>query len=196
MNNAAAAVAVAVAVAAAAAVARFAAATATVIGLLLALPQAFAAEPASAQNSGSNSNSHSNSSSRNPHRLDDSRSHPAADNVKMQWLPQNSSEPNAGMQTTVRVNIHIDTTEWQGRSGRVYMVLPRDQAGSTVEAEWTTNGRLLPGRLASGERSLVYAGRIDGPALQDEMQVRLRTAPDWQSETRRLNFYFEIDVLD
>ena len=179
MNNAAAAV-------------RFTAAAATAIALLLALPLAIAAEPANDQNSASASHS----SGRNPHRLDDSRSRPAADNVQMQWLPQNSSEPNAGMQTTVRVNIHIDTTEWQGRSGRVYMVLPRDQAGSTVEAEWTTNGRLLPGRLASGERSLVYAGRIDGTSLQDEMQVRLRTAPDWQSNSRRLNFYFEIDVLD
>jgi hypothetical protein len=28
------------------------------------------------------------------------------------------------------------------------------------------------------------------------MQVRLRTAPDWQSNTRRLNFYFEFDLLD
>ena len=174
----------------AAAAARLTAAAATTVGLFFALPLAVVAEPTSAQNSSSHS------SNRNPHRLDDSRSRPAADNVQMQWLPQNSSEPNAGMQTTVRVNIHIDTTEWQGRSGRVYMVLPRDQAGSTVEAEWTTNGRLLPGRLASGERSLVYAGRIDGTSLQDEMQVRLRTAPDWQSNSRRLNFYFEIDVLD
>jgi hypothetical protein len=132
----------------------------------------------------------------NPHRLDDSRSHPATDSAQMQWLPQNSGDPDAGMQTSVRVSIHIDTKAWKGRSGRVYMVLPRDQAGSTVEAEWTTQGRLLPGRLLSGERSLVYAGRIDGESLQDEMQVRLRTAPDWQSNTRRLNFYFEFDLLD
>ena len=134
------------------------------------------------------------SSGHNPHRLDDSRSHPAADNVQMQWLPQNAGEPNAGMQTTVRVTIYIDTAEWKDRSGRVYMVLPRDQAGSTVEAEWSTSGKLLPGRLTSGERSLVYAGRIDGDSLQDEMLLRLRTAPDWQSNSRRLNFYFEIDV--
>ncbi|HEY9096091.1 MAG TPA: hypothetical protein VIN35_10125 [Hydrogenophaga sp.] len=130
------------------------------------------------------------------HRLDDSRSHPASDNVQMEWLPQNRSDPSAGMQATVRVNIDIDTAEWQGRTGRIYMVLPRDQAGSAVQADWTTQGKLRPGRLLSGERSLVYAGRIDSPRLRDELLVRLRTAPDWQSNSRRLNFYFEIDVLD
>ena len=63
-----------------------------------------------------------------------------------------------------------------------------------MEAEWTTNGTLLPGRLVSGERTLVYAGRITGTTLQDQMQVRLRSAPDWQSSSRRLNFYFELVV--
>ena len=169
-----------------AAAVRFTATAATAIALSLAI----AAEPANAQSSVSAGHS----SGRNPHRLDDSRSHPAADNVQMQWLPQNASDASAGMQTTVRVSIYIDTAEWKERSGRVYMVLPRDQAGSTVEAEWTTNGTLLPGRLVSGERSLVFAGRISGDSLQDEMQVTLRTAPDWQSSSRRLNFYFEIDA--
>ncbi|MEZ5701070.1 MAG: hypothetical protein R3E42_02540 [Burkholderiaceae bacterium] len=132
----------------------------------------------------------------NLHRLDDSRSHPASDNLQMEWLPQNRSDPGAGMQASVRVNIDIDTADWQGRTGRIYMVLPRDQAGSSVQADWTTQGKLRSGRLVSGERTMVYAGRIDSPRLRDEMLVRLRTAPDWQSNSRRLNFYFEIDVLD
>lgn len=130
----------------------------------------------------------------NPHRLDDSRSQTVPENAQMQWLPQNRSQQNAGMQASVRVNIYIDTAEWKGRTGQVYMVLPQDQSGSSMEAEWTTNGTLLPGRLVSGERTLVYAGRIGGDSLQDQMQVRLRSGPDWLSQNRRLNFYFEIDV--
>ena len=129
----------------------------------------------------------------NPHRLDDSLSHTVPANAQMQWRPQTSAEPNAGVQASVRVNVRIDTREWVGRTGRVYMVLPRDEA-SSMEAEWTTNGTLLPGRLVSGERALVFAGRITGTTLQDQMQVRLRSAPDWQSSSRRLNFYFELDV--
>ncbi|MCY1563018.1 hypothetical protein D9M68_1004940 [compost metagenome] len=73
------------------------------------------------------------------------------------------------------------------------MVLPRDQA-SNIEAVWTTQGRLQPGRLVSGERTLVYAGQLPGTTLEDQLQVRLRSGPDWLSSSRRLNFHFELDV--
>ena len=73
------------------------------------------------------------------------------------------------------------------------MVLPRDES-STVEAVWTTQGRLTAGRLVSGERTLVYAGAIPGATLEDQMQVRLRSNADWSSNSRRLNFYFEFDA--
>lgn len=129
----------------------------------------------------------------NPHRLDDSLSHTVPASAQMAWRPQTSADPNAGVEAWVRVNIRIDTAKWAGRTGNIYMVLPRDQS-SSMEAEWTTNGTLRAGRLVSGERALVYTGRIPGNTLQDQMQVRLRSAPDWQSTTRRLNFYFELDV--
>ncbi|RJP63641.1 MAG: hypothetical protein C4535_18760 [Comamonadaceae bacterium] len=130
----------------------------------------------------------------NPHRLDDSLSHTVPPNVQMQWLPLTPGQSFAGgMEAWLRVNIRIDTRNWVGRSGRVYMVLPRDQA-SNVEAVWTTQGRLQPGRLVSGERTLVFAGQISSPTLEDQFQVRLRSNPDWQSNTRRLNFHFELDV--
>ena len=130
----------------------------------------------------------------NPHRLDDSLSHTVPPNVQMQWLPVARGPSSAsGMEAWVRVNIRIDTRDWVGRNGRVYMVLPRDDA-SSFEAVWTTQGRLQAGRLVSGERALVYAGTIPGPALEDQMQVRLRSNADWTSNNRRLNFHFELDV--
>lgn len=130
----------------------------------------------------------------NPHRLDDSLSHTVPPNVQMQWLPIAQGQPyGGGMEAWVRVNVRIDTRAWIGRSGRIYMALPRDQA-SSIEATWTTQGRLQAGRLVSGERALVYAGAITGPTLEDQIQVRLRSLPDWQSNTRRLNFHFELDV--
>lgn len=130
----------------------------------------------------------------NPHRLDDSLSHTVPPNVQMQWLPLRSGQPFAGgMEAWLRVNIRIDTRHWIGRTGRIYMVLPRDQA-SNIEAVWSTQGRLQPGRLVSGERALVFAGAIPGATLEDQMQVRLRSNADWQSHSRRLNFHFELDV--
>lgn len=129
----------------------------------------------------------------NPHRLDDSQSHTVPPNVQMQWLPMVRGQSASGMEAWVRVNIRIDTREWVGRSGRIYMVLPRDQT-SNIEAVWTTQGRLLAGSLVSGERSLVFAGTIPGAALEDQLQVRLRSNADWSSNSRRLNFHFELDV--
>jgi hypothetical protein len=129
----------------------------------------------------------------NPHRLDDSQSHTVPPNVQMQWLPMVRGQSASGMEAWVRVNIRIDTREWIGRSGRIYMVLPRDQT-SNIEAVWTTQGRLLAGSLVSGERSLVFAGTIPGATLEDQLQVRLRSNADWSSNSRRLNFHFELDV--
>lgn len=130
----------------------------------------------------------------NPHRLDDSLSHTVPPNVQMQWLPIAPGQPyGGGMEAWVRVNVRIDTRAWMGRSGRIYMALPRDQA-SSIEATWITQGRLQAGRLVSGERALVYAGAITSPTLEDQMQVRLRSLADWQSNSRRLNFHFELDV--
>lgn len=130
----------------------------------------------------------------NPYRLDDSLSHTVPPSVQMQWRPMPPGQSDAGgMEAWLRVNVRINTRDWVGRSGRVYMVLPRDQA-STIEAVWTTQGRLQPGRLVSGERTLVYAGQLPGATLDDQLLVRLRSGPDWQSSSRRLNFHFELDV--
>ena len=130
----------------------------------------------------------------NPQRLDDSGSHTVPPNVQMQWRPlppSGGAEP--GMEAWVRVNLRIDTRQWVGRSGRIYMVLPRDQA-SSIEAVWTTQGRLLPGRLVSGDRTLVHTGTIHTATLEDQLLVRLRSGADWQGNSRRLNFHFELDA--
>lgn len=127
------------------------------------------------------------------YRLDDSLSHTVPANAQMQWRPISASEPGAGMEAWVRVNIHIDTREWAGRSGRIYMVMEPD-AGRAIEAVWTTLGRLLPGRLTPGERSLVFAGTVAGESLQDQLQLRVRSGADWTSAQRRLQFHFEIDT--
>lgn len=130
----------------------------------------------------------------NPHRLDDSGSHTVPPQAQMQWRPLSArGGGDPGMEAWLRVNLRIATADWAGRSGRLYMVLPRDEL-STVEAVWTTQGRLLPGRLVSGERSLVYAGVLPGPWLEEQIAVRLRTGSDWQGSNRRLNFHFEFDA--
>lgn len=126
-------------------------------------------------------------------RLEDPLSHTVPPTAQMEWLPQTPGDRDGGMETWVRVNVQIQTHEWVGRVGRIYMVLPRDEA-STIEAVWTANGPLRSGRLVSGERALVWAGTLRSDSLDDQLQVRLRSGPDWQSASRRLNFHFELDT--
>lgn len=127
------------------------------------------------------------------HRLEDPLSNTVPPAAQMAWLPQTPGQRDSGMEAWIRVNVQIDTRAWVGRSGRIYMVLPRDQA-STIEAVWTANGPLRSGRLVSGERALVWAGTLADATLRDQLQLRLRSGPDWQSASRRLNFHFELDT--
>lgn len=128
------------------------------------------------------------------HRLDDALTHTVPPHVQMQWRPlQAAADGSGAVEAWVRVNVRLDTRAFVQRSGRVYLALERDQS-SPVEAVWTSQGRLQPGRVVSGERTLVFAGVIPGATLDDQLNMRLRAQTDWQSDQRRLNFHFEFDA--
>lgn len=127
-------------------------------------------------------------------RLDDSLTHTVPPNVQMQWRPlQAAADGSGAVEAWVRVNVRLDTRAVVQRSGRVYLVLERDQS-SPVEAVWSSQGRLQAGRVVSGERTLVFVGVIPGATLDDQLNMRLRAQTDWQSDQRRLNFHFEFDA--
>ena len=127
-------------------------------------------------------------------RLDDSGSTALQPSVQMQWRSATPKSPNRPeTEARVQVQIRINTVTHAGQRGRIYMVLPLD-SGPSIEAEWQTQGRLLPGRLRSGERTLVFAGTVPGPSLEDLITIRVRSDSDWPASSRRLNFHFELDT--
>ncbi|MCW5591188.1 MAG: hypothetical protein KIS74_03730 [Burkholderiales bacterium] len=127
-------------------------------------------------------------------RLEDPASQVFPPNAHWEWAPGSLRTGINTVHMNLRVEVRIDTRAWAGRQGRIYMVLPVD-AGGPVTAEWTTQGRLLGGRLVSGERALVYSGAIPGPALEDTLRVHLATdARQMTTETQRLAFHFELDT--
>lgn len=129
-----------------------------------------------------------------PLRLDDSLTHTVPPNVQMQWRPMPTARDGSGdVEAWVRVNVRIDTRPIVNRSGRVYLVLERDES-SVIEAVWTSQGRLQAGRVVSGERTLVHSGPIAGPTLEDQFLMRLRSQADWLKSSRRLQFHFEFDA--
>lgn len=126
-------------------------------------------------------------------RLDDSGSFALQPTVQMQWRSAMPRTLGPATEARVQVQIRIDTRAYVGKQGNIYMVLPLDP-GPQLSAEWQTQGRLLPGRVISGQRTLVYAGPITTVTLEDQLTVLFRSEADWQGSTRRLSFHFELDT--
>lgn len=127
-------------------------------------------------------------------RIDDSATIPAESNAVMRWrsfAPSRSGDNTAEGSTTVQVRLNL--APWLKRTGRVFLVLPEQPPGQ-VTARWTTQGRLLPGQLVTGQRALVYAGPITTPHLEETLVLRLETDGTRLASSFRLNFHFEIDV--
>lgn len=123
-------------------------------------------------------------------RLDDSASQVLSGLVRMKW---EHPAPGAGdaLVGQVTVLVRIDTSAQQGRSGRIFHVL-KGQA-TPVEASWTTRGVLLPGQVKDGERTLVYAGPITSPMMEDTFVLTIRADANLLSKPEQLEFHFEFE---
>ena len=127
-------------------------------------------------------------------RVDDSLSLPSETNTTMKWrsLAPNRVAGNAVEGTNI-VTVRLNLAPWLNRTGKVYMALPEQPIGP-VTADWTTQGKLLPGTLQSGNRTLVFAGPIRTSLLEDTIVLRLTADGQRLRAPQRLQFYFEIDL--
>jgi len=129
------------------------------------------------------------------YRVDDSATIPQEASATLRWRQlapgRRSVENTVEGGTTVQVRLNL--APWMKRNGRVFLVLPEQPLGR-VTVHWSTQGRLLPGQLVSGQRALVYAGPILSPMLEETFALRIETDGTRLSSTHRLNFHFEIDV--
>ena len=119
---------------------------------------------------------------------------PQESTAPMRWrqiAPSRGGDNAIEGSTTVHVRLNL--APWQNRNGRLFLVLPQ-QPLVEIHASWTTQGRLLPGRLKSGERQLVYNGPITSPVLEDTLVLILETDGTRLSSALRLQFHFEVDV--
>lgn len=97
------------------------------------------------------------------------------------------------IEANATVSVHLNLGPWLNRNGRVYLALPQQSIG-VVNVEWSTQGKLLPGTLQSGQRTLVYAGPIRSTVLDDNLTVRVVADGRRVLLPQRLQFHFEIDV--
>ncbi len=126
--------------------------------------------------------------------VDDSASQVLGGNVRLKpdALPARGA-PMYRVAGEMAVLVRLDLSPWQGRRGRIYMRLP-EQSNAAITATWTTRGRLLPGVLRAGERTLVYAGPIGDARLEDTLRLRIDADGRTLPSSGLLTFSFEIDL--
>ncbi len=128
------------------------------------------------------------------YRVDDSATIPLESNAVLRWrqvVPSRTMDNTVEGSTAVQVRLNL--APWLKRSGRVFLVLPEQPPGR-INVRWTTQGRLLPGQLASGQRALVYSGPINAPVLDETLALRIETDGTRLAAAYRIAFHFEIDV--
>ena len=125
--------------------------------------------------------------------IDDSGTLPYDTPLVMHWqqlLPRRPVNNTLTGTTTIRVRLNVGP--WLHRTGRIYLMVPAQQLGS-LAASWTTQGRLLAGRITSGSRTLVYAGAITTPFIEDVLQLTLNVDARQMQQLSHINFQFQMD---
>ncbi|WP_225207324.1 hypothetical protein [Novosphingobium huizhouense] len=149
------------------------------------------AAPARAQTSAAPASATATASA--PMRVDDTGTFVLNPYLEMKWLPKPGNSGSRIVEAGTKVSVQLNLAPYIGRTGRIYMVLPRG-TGTSVRAIWTSGGKLLPGQLLSGERALVYNGAVRGPLLTDLLDLRLQVDSTRLVQPQALAFGFEIEV--
>jgi hypothetical protein len=125
--------------------------------------------------------------------IDDSGTLPYDAPLVLHWQQLSPRRPvNNRMTGTLTLRVKLNVAPWLRRPGRIYLVLPAQQPGA-MSATWSTQGRLLAGRVSSGTRSLVYSGSITTPFIEDVLQLTLEVDGTQMRQLYHVNFRFEMD---
>lgn len=125
--------------------------------------------------------------------IDDSGTLPNDAGLALRWQQASPRGPNANLMVgTLALRVRLNVSPWLRRTGHIYLVLPAQQPGA-MNATWTTQGRLLPGTVNNGGRTLVYAGPITTPFIEDNVQLTINVDGRRMSQMYRVNFRFEMD---
>jgi hypothetical protein len=126
--------------------------------------------------------------------LDDSGTQALEPAVALHWqsiAPGRSGNSNQMLGTsTFRVRVNV--ASWLKRNVRVYLLLPMQQPGP-LRVSWTTQGKLLPGQVQSGNRVPVYSGLITRPYLEDEVTFQFSVNGVLIKRAFPVNFQFVMD---
>lgn len=125
--------------------------------------------------------------------IDDSGTLPNDAPLTLTWQQPSPRAPiNNHLTGTLSIRVRLNVAPWLRRTGRIYLRLPTQPPGA-MTASWTTQGRLLPGQLSAGNRTLVYTGPITTPFIEDVVQLTLNVDASQMEQLYHVNFTFEMD---
>jgi hypothetical protein len=127
-------------------------------------------------------------------RVDDSGTIVNQPVVAMRWrIPVPSRAQDHNVDANIRVALRLNTAPFLNQPVRLFMGLA-PVTGDPVSATWRTQGRLLPGTVRSGGRTLIYSGVVTASRLEETIDVTLTTDGRNLATTENLQFYFEVDL--
>ena len=94
---------------------------------------------------------------------------------------------------SLKVAVRLDLTRWLNQPIRLYMALA-PSTSDAVYARWTTQGRLLPGDIRTGNRTLIFNDVVRAVSLEETIMLVLKTDGRTLVTPLELKFYFEIDA--
>jgi hypothetical protein len=128
-------------------------------------------------------------------RVDDSGTRVSAPLVPMRWrtlVPGRGSDNTAEGQ--LQVALRLNVLPWINQRGRIYMTLAPAPSGDTIRATWRTQGRLLPGSLQSGGRTVIYEGALPSPTIEETIELIITADGRGLTAPQALQFSFEIET--
>lgn len=128
------------------------------------------------------------------YRVDDTGTFVSQPVTPMRWrqlAPGRSGDHT--MEGRMSVALRLNLSSWVNRPARIYLALaPTD--GEQLMAAWRTQGRLLPGTVRGGGRTLVFEGVVRESFLQENIVIDLTVDGRKLERAQTLQFFFEIEV--
>jgi len=127
-------------------------------------------------------------------RVDDSGTVVTQGVVPMRWkqlVPGRGADNS--VEASVRVALRLNMSRWLNQPVKLYMALA-PAPGEPVYVAWRTQGRLLPGTLRTGGRTLIFEGVANAASLEETIELTLKTDGRALVSSQALQFYFEVDT--
>ncbi|MFC5496170.1 hypothetical protein ACFPOE_01370 [Caenimonas terrae] len=127
-------------------------------------------------------------------RVDDSGTIVNQPVVPMRWRkPAPSRAQDNNVDGAVRVALRLNMAPFLNQQVRLFMGLA-PVTGDPVSASWRTQGRLLPGTVRSGGRTLIFNGVASSARIEETIDMTLSTDGRNMADIQTLQFFFEVDL--